>query len=160
MNRNYSSDKELFWCKIHFAPPYSKTIIIRLILEVVCTPLTDYCLTTFEKFNMPYFALICVFWGNFKSDTHSCYTQFTLANHGILRQIGRNCTLIKIMFVCHGNDSRTLYKPQYSFVNLGKSRSVEKYKTTKRLLFNGFKISFYALSLIGLERTLLLPTYR
>ncbi len=40
------------------------------------------------------------------------------------------------------NDSRTLYKPQYSFVNLGKSLSVEKYKTTKRLLFNGFKISF------------------
>jgi hypothetical protein len=68
--------------------------------------------------------------------------------------------MIRIMFVCHGNDSRTLYKPQYSFVNLGKSRSVEKYKTTKRLLFNGFKISFYALSLIGLERTLLLPTYR
>lgn len=32
------------------------------------------------------------------------------------------------------DDSRTLYKPQYSFVNLGKSRSVEKYKTTKRLL--------------------------
>ena len=58
------------------------------------------------------------------------------------------------------DDSRTLYKPQYSFVNLGKSRSVEKYKTTKRLLFNGFKISFYALSLIGLERTLLLPSYR
>ena len=28
------------------------------------------------------------------------------------------------------DDSRTLYKPQYSFVNLGKSRSVEKYKTT------------------------------
>ena len=48
------------------------------------------------------------------------------------------------------DDSRTLYKPQYSFVNLGKSRSVEKYKTTKRLLFNGFKISFYALSLIWL----------
>lgn len=58
------------------------------------------------------------------------------------------------------DDSRTLYKPQYSFVNLGKSRSVEKYKTTKRLLFNGFKISFYALSLIGLEQTLLLPSYR
>ena len=51
------------------------------------------------------------------------------------------------------DDSRTLCKPQYSFVNLGKSRSVEKYKTTKRLLFNSFKISFYALSLIGLERT-------
>ena len=32
------------------------------------------------------------------------------------------------------DDSRTLYKPQYSFVNLGKSLSVEKYKTTKRLL--------------------------
>lgn len=32
------------------------------------------------------------------------------------------------------DDSQTLYKPQYSFVNLGKSRSVEKYKTTKRLL--------------------------
>lgn len=58
------------------------------------------------------------------------------------------------------DDSRTLYKPQYSFVNLGKSRSVEKYKTTKRLLFNGFKISFYALSLIWLGQTLLLPSYR
>jgi hypothetical protein len=58
------------------------------------------------------------------------------------------------------DDSRTLYKPQYSFVNLGKSRSVEKYKTTKRLLFNGFKISFYALSLIGLVQTLLFQSYR
>ena len=56
---------------------------------------------------MPHFALICVFRGNFKSDNHSCYTQFTLANHGILRQIGRNCTLIKIMFVCHGNICRS-----------------------------------------------------
>ena len=32
------------------------------------------------------------------------------------------------------DDSRTLYKPQYIFVNLGKSWSVEKNKTTKRLL--------------------------
>lgn len=33
------------------------------------------------------------------------------------------------------DDSRTLFKPQYIFVNLGKSWSVEKNKTTKRLLF-------------------------
>ena len=62
---------------------------------------------------MPHFALICVFRGNFKSDTHSCYAQITLANHGILRQIGRNCTLIKIMFVCHGNICRS---PMAEFV--------------------------------------------
>ena len=68
--------------------------------------------------------------------------------------------MIRIMFVCHGNDSRTLYKPQYSFVNLGKSRLVEKYKTTKRLLFNNFKISFYALSLIELVQILLFQSYR
>lgn len=61
-----------------FAPPYSKVIVIRLILEVVCTPLTDYYLTTFGKYNMPHFALICVFRGNFKSDIHSCYTHFAL----------------------------------------------------------------------------------
>ena len=62
---------------------------------------------------MPHFALICVFRGNFKSDIHSCYTQFTLANHGILRQIGRNFVMIRIMFVCHGNICRS---PMAEFV--------------------------------------------
>ena len=62
---------------------------------------------------MPHFALICVFLKNIKSDTHSCYTHFALANHGILRQIGRKFVMIKIMFVCHGNICRS---PMAEFV--------------------------------------------
>ena len=63
---------------IQNAPPLLNQSLKGSKIGVVCTPLTDYYLTTFGKYNMPHFALICVFRGNFKSDIHSCYTHFAL----------------------------------------------------------------------------------
>ena len=70
--------------------------------RVVCTPLSDYYLTTIDFYTLHYFASFCVVCYIIRNSVNDGNNRKTFAKWGEMRHLRRIFIVIKILFIWHG----------------------------------------------------------